>query len=137
MISNINISEVNESADETNQEFEGYVSDSCDEEKLEEPTCSNNCEKKVSETNEVIAETQSECSPCQPSTSEVSRCPDVQNITEPLPTVSDSSKKGQSTSFDPSFVETYFKVRRVNKCSIKSEILCRLSVQLSWKFSDC
>ncbi|KAL4555827.1 hypothetical protein LXL04_038456 [Taraxacum kok-saghyz] len=100
-----NISEVSNSAEgvkQANQEFDFHMHDSFDEEKVTEPTCSNNHENEVPD------------SPCEPSASEGSRCSDVQNITESPSVVSDSSKRGHSTSLDPNFVETYFKNSRLH-----------------------
>ncbi|PWA92321.1 BRCT domain-containing protein [Artemisia annua] len=97
------------------KESEYYVRDSLDESEVEEPTCSNNCEKEAPRTNDVlIKEMQSECSPCQPSASEGSRCSDIQHATETLSVVPNSSNKGHSTSSDPNFVETYFKNSRLH-----------------------
>nr|XP_043621063.1 DNA repair protein REV1 [Erigeron canadensis] len=117
-----NISKVSESAEDVkqpNQESEYFVRDSCDEAEVEDPTCSNNCEKESAEINEVIADTSavemhSKCSLCQPSASEGSRCSDIQNIKESLSMVPVSSNKGHSASMDPNFVETYFKNSRLH-----------------------
>lgn len=112
----IDISEVNDSAEdvkEPNQESECFVRDCRDEAKVEEPTCSNNWEMEVAETNEVIAEMNSKCGPGEPSAFEGSRCSDIHNNAESLSMVPGSSNKGHSSTFDPNFVETYFKVRRV------------------------
>lgn len=57
-----------------------------------------------------------------PSASEGSRCSDIQNITESPSIVSDSSNKCHSTSLDPNFVETYFKVKLVFSKSFFSNL---------------
>ncbi|GKG05876.1 hypothetical protein Tco_0325962, partial [Tanacetum coccineum] len=81
-----------EDVKQTNQESEYYVRDSLDESEVEKPTCSNNCEKEASRTNDVlINEMQSECNLCQPSSSEGSRCSDIQHVTETLSVVPNSS----------------------------------------------
>lgn len=98
MTSDIIISEVGDSAEDIiqpNQELELFEHDICDEAKDEEPTCSNKSENNVVETNDASCYS------------------DIQNTTESLSVISGSTNKGESTSFDPNFVETYFKVRRV------------------------
>ncbi|XP_024966568.1 DNA repair protein REV1 isoform X4 [Cynara cardunculus var. scolymus] len=122
MTSDINISEVSDSAEDIklpNQESDSHVHNSYDEAKVEEPICSNDYEKEVAETNEVVigmplAEMESKSSPCQPSASGSSRCSDFQNITKSSSMVSGSSNKGPSTTVDPNFVETYFKNSRLH-----------------------
>ncbi|KAI3695596.1 hypothetical protein L1987_78594 [Smallanthus sonchifolius] len=99
MTSDIDISEVGDSAEDIkqpNQEIEVFENDICDEAKDEQPTCSNKCGHEVAETNEH------------------NRRSDIQNITESLSMISGSSTKGHSTSFDPNFVETYFKNSRLH-----------------------
>lgn len=122
MTSDINISEVSDSAEDVklpNQESDSHVHNSYDEAKVEEPICSHDYKKEVAETNEVVigmplAEMESMSSPCQPSESESSRCSDIQNITKSSSLVSGSSNKGHSTTVDPNFVETYFKNSRLH-----------------------
>ncbi|KAK9053446.1 hypothetical protein SSX86_030080 [Deinandra increscens subsp. villosa] len=99
LTSDINISEVGDSAEDIkqpNQEYEAFEHDICDEAKDKEPSCSNKCENEVEETNERR------------------RCSDIQSITQTLSMISGSSNKGHSTSFDPNFVETYFKNSRLH-----------------------
>ncbi|KAJ0798281.1 putative DNA-directed DNA polymerase [Helianthus annuus] len=100
MTSDIIISEVGDSTEDIkqpNHEFEFLEHDICDEAKDEEPTCSNKSENNVAETNEG------------------SCFSDIQNTTESLSMISGSrSNKGHSTSFDPNFVETYFKNSRLH-----------------------
>ncbi|KAK1423808.1 hypothetical protein QVD17_19117 [Tagetes erecta] len=146
MISDINISEVGDYAEDIkqfNHELEVFEHDICDEVEVEEPTCSNKCEKIVAKTNEgshcpdiqSITESLSvipgssnrgnskedeepscsnKCEKIVAETNEHSRCSDIQSITESLSMVPGSSNRGHSTSFDPSFVETYFKNSRLH-----------------------
>ncbi|KAL8255397.1 hypothetical protein R6Q59_033618 [Mikania micrantha] len=97
--SDINICEVGDSVEDIkqlDQEYEIFDHGICDETKYEEPTCSNKCESKADETNEH------------------SHCSDIQNIAESMSTISGSSNKSHSISFDPNFVETYFKNSRLH-----------------------
>ncbi|XP_076935359.1 DNA repair protein REV1-like [Bidens hawaiensis] len=97
--SDIIISEVGDSAEDIkqpNQELELFEHDICDEAKDEEPSCSNKRENNAVETNDDSCYS------------------DIQNTTESLSVISGSTDKGQSTSFDPNFVETYFKNSRLH-----------------------
>ncbi|XP_076915898.1 DNA repair protein REV1-like [Bidens hawaiensis] len=92
------ISEVGDSAEDIkqpNQELELFEHDAC-EANDEEPTCSNKSENNVVETNDASCYS------------------DIQNTTESLSVISGSTNKGESTSFDPNFVETYFKNSRLH-----------------------
>ncbi|XP_071726230.1 DNA repair protein REV1-like isoform X2 [Rutidosis leptorrhynchoides] len=114
-VADMNIHEVNDSAEDMkqqpNQESECFVSHSCNESKVEEPTCNDDCELEVAELNEVMAEMQSKCSPGETSASARSCCSNTPNNTESLSMVPVSSNKG---SFDPNFVENYFKNSRLH-----------------------